>query len=357
MVKPVLFILPYPLRRAPSQRFRVEAYFNVLRENGIDFDTHVFLDEAAWDILYKKGSLLQKGWAVLKGFFNRFVFVFLRSWKYDYVFIHREGSPLGPPILEFWLSKILRKKLIFDFDDAIWIPNTTESNKLAAALKCFWKIKYIVKWSYKVSAGNAFLARWAQQYNTNVVLNPTCVDMQSKHNRIKNQHAELPVIGWTGSHSTLKYLDAIVPVLQELEKIYDFNFLVICNQQPAFSLKNLQFLPWKEETEINDLLKINIGVMPLEHDAWSEGKCGFKIIQYFSLGIPAVASPVGVNNIIVEEGESGFLCTSFQEWYDALALLIKDEIKRKEFGQQGRKKIEQAYSIKANSDKFLSLFS
>lgn len=352
----VLFLLPYPLNRAPSQRFRVEAFLPLLDSKEIKYKTHCFLDERAWDILYKQGSTIEKAWTVLKGFCSRLWTILFLSGSFDLIFIHREAAPLGPPIFEWIIVKLLRKKYVYDFDDAIWIPAVTESNKIAATAKCFWKIKWICKWAWKVSAGNKFLAEFAAGHGADAVLMPTCVDTKSRYNKIKDQHNGRVTVGWTGSHSTLPYLNTVVPVLRRLGERYDFDFLVICNQPPQFSLKNLRFLQWKEQTEIDDLLNIHIGIMPLVHDAWSEGKCGFKIIQYLALGIPSVASPVGVNKQIVVEGENGFLCSQENEWYQAIEKLLKDAEKRLTMGTEGRKKIEEEYSIKAHSPTFLSLF-
>jgi glycosyltransferase involved in cell wall biosynthesis len=288
------------------------------------------------------------------GFLRRIKFLFL-AWRYDYIFIQREASPVGPPVFEWILSRLLRKKVIFDFDDAIWIPNVTASNKLAYYLKCFWKIRYICKWSYKVVAGNEFLAAFASRYNKNAVIIPTCVDTTYRYNRISEQHADPVVIGWTGSHSTLRYLDPVYPVLKKLEKEYRFQFLVICNQPPGFQLDSLRFITWNAKTEIEDLLKMNIGIMPLEEDAWSEGKCGFKLIQYLALGIPAVASPVGVNKVIIDP-KNGLLCRTEEEWYAALQLLLENEGLRAGMGREGSIKIRQAYSVEANGASFLELF-
>jgi glycosyltransferase involved in cell wall biosynthesis len=144
--------------------------------------------------------------------------------------------------------------------------------------------------------------------------------------------------------------------LKELESQYDFTFLVICNEKPSFTLSSLQFTPWKESSEIEDLLQMNIGIMPLENDPWSEGKCGFKIIQYLSLGIPAVASPVGVNKAIIKDGQNGYLCTTKEEWYQSLLGLLEDSAKRTQMGSMGRLDIEEGYSISANKSKFLSFF-
>jgi glycosyltransferase involved in cell wall biosynthesis len=353
----VLFVLPYPLHHAPSQRFRVEAYFELLRENDIAFDTHCFFDAHAWSILYKGGSSLQKITAVVKGFVKRAWKVLFDVQKYDYVFIHREAAPLGPPVFEWLLAKVHRKKILYDFDDAIWIPNVTESNRLARSVKCFWKVGKICQWSHTVSAGNQFLKTWAEQYSNTVVLNPTCVDTVNKYNRCQQRRGDRPVIGWTGSHSTLKYLDLIYPVLQRLEREFDFDFLVICNEAPAFELASLRFIPWKASSEIEDLLNIDIGIMPLVADAWSAGKCGFKIIQYLALFIPAVASPVGVNKEIIEPGTNGFLCSSEDEWYRTVKMLLEDKNLQIQLGRAGRQKIEAQYSVRANAAVFLSLFT
>jgi glycosyltransferase involved in cell wall biosynthesis len=357
MAVKVLFLLPYPLSRAPSQRFRVETYFELLQRNQIDFDINFFFDEKAWRILYKQGSFFQKLCSVIKGLLKSFSLILFRTGKYSYIFIHREAAPIGPPFFEWWLAKVLGKKLIYDFDDAIWIANVTESNKIARFVKCFWKVKWICKWSYKVSAGNHFLADYARQFNDNVVYNPTCVDTENRYNLIVDQQQSPLTIGWTGSHSTLQFLADALPVLKEFEKKHHFRFLVICDQKPNFDLKNMEFIPWNKETEIQDLSKINIGIMPLKSDAWSEGKCGFKIIQYLALGIPAVASPVGVNKEIIEHGQNGYVCATDKEWIEYLTELLENEEKRIFFGKKGREKIVREFSIASNASTFLSLFS
>ncbi len=355
-MKTVLFVLPYPPNQAPSQRFRVEAYFPLLKQNNIKFHCQYFLDQEAWRALYKQGSVFKKSMAVFKGVLKR-KFLLLKIHRYDYIFIHREAASVGPPFFEWFVSKVFRKKIIFDFDDAIWIPNVSENNRMARYIKSFWKIRYICKWAHKISAGNQYLLNWVSQYNKNLVLNPTCVDMHDKYVPVKTQSDRPLVIGWTGSHSTMKYLDIILPVLKRLEKKHDFVFMVISNENPKIDLQSFRFLPWKEATEIRDLMNFHIGIMPLENDAWSEGKCGFKIIQYLSLGIPAVASPVGVNTTIIDQSQSGFLCSGEEEWESALELLIQDEQKRSAFGSYGKHRMQHNFSIESNSSNFLSLFS
>lgn len=353
----ILFLVPYPMKHAPSQRFRVELFLPELDKAGITYKVQSFLDEQTWDVLYKGGGFISKVWGVTKGFARRWKIVLSGLSRYDFVFIHREAAPLGPPVFEWIISKILRKKIIYDFDDAIWIPNTSKENKLVSWVKAFWKVKYICKWAHEVVGGNDYLCEYARSFNKQVVKIPTCVDTVNRHNRLKDQHTGKMIVGWTGSHSTMKFLDEIVPVLRELQTKNNFEFVVISNKPPSFELPSLRFIPWKEETETEDLLQLNIGVMPLERDPWCEGKCGFKLIQYLSLGIPAIASPVGVNTLIIEEGVNGFLCETKEEWSRALSFLIENEDKRLQMGKAGRSKIENKFSVSSQSVKFAALFS
>jgi glycosyltransferase involved in cell wall biosynthesis len=354
-MKKILFVVPFPKNIYPSERFRLELYEDSLKEKGFDFDMVYFWDYYARSILYKEGMVVQKFISLIKGFLRRIKMLFI-VYKYDYVFVLREVAPIGPPFFEWMVSKVFRKKLIYDIDDAIWIPQMTGSNSWTKFAKSFWKVKYICKWAYKVSVGNNYLQDFASKYNNNVTLNPTCVDTEKKHNRIKEQHTSKIVIGWTGSFSTLHYLNEIVPVIKELEKKYSFEFLVIADQNPNLPLKSFKFIEWNGKTEIDDLLTCNVGIMPLVDDEYSNGKCGFKIIQFLSLGIPVVASPVGVNAKIVDEHKNGFLCKTQASWINALEKLISDADVRQKMGADGRNKIVTHYSKAANTAGFLSLF-
>jgi glycosyltransferase involved in cell wall biosynthesis len=352
----VLFIFPYPHGTAASQRFRFEQYLPLLPGNGISYALAPFLDKQTWQILYKKGYTWHKALGIAKGFLCRIYLLFTIR-QYDFVFIHREASPLGPPIFEWILTKVFKKKVIFDFDDAIWLPNTSAANKLAAGLKWHHKTASVCRWAYKVSAGNSYLAAYAGQFNRNVFVNPTTIDTVHLHNQIKDQDSPQLVIGWTGTHSTISYLDEIIPVLGELEKEHTFTFLVISDKAPGFTLRSLHYLPWNKATEITDLLKINIGIMPLTDDRWAKGKCGFKALQYMALGIPALVSPVGVNTGIVENGINGFICNTPQDWKQHICRLLQDEVLRKQMGLAAREKVEKQYSVQANCRNFLDFFT
>lgn len=353
MVKKILILAPYPLSQAPSQRFRFELFLKSIEEKGWKYDFQSFLSMRGWHSLYKQGHVLEKIISILAGNARRLL-VLSRLSTYEFVLIHRELTPFGPPIFEWIIAKVFRKKIIYDFDDAIWLSDLEIENPIWRWLKWRSKVASICVWSWKVSTGNQYLADFAKRKCNQVVVVPTVVDTNI-HRLIPRAKKQKPIIGWTGSHSTLFYLDEIVPLLQSLEKKYEFEFLVIANRKPNLPLNNFRFIPWNKETETEDLGLIDIGIMPLEDSEWAKGKCGFKLIQYMALEIPPVASPVGANSEIIQDGVNGFLVHSEDQWIQKLSMLIEDPNLRVKLGKAGRITIEHQYSVKANEIKFLSL--
>jgi len=353
----ILFLVPYPIGKAPSQRFRFEQYFSFLTDAGYNYHVEPFISVATWSILYKPGQQIRKVLGILAGFARR-IYIMPTARKYDYIFIHREASPIGPPIFEWLLAKVLGKKVIYDFDDAIWIPNTSEANKLVAGAKWSHKVGSICRWAYKVSCGNAYLCNYAQQFNAQAIVNPTTIDTVHLHNQVCDQQTTSKlVIGWTGTHSTLKYLDQLVPVLSVLEQDFDFEFRVISNQVPNLPLRSVVYIPWRKETEIADLLTFHVGVMPLEDDPWAKGKCAFKALQYMALGIPALVSPVGMNTEVVSDGINGYVCATAADWAVAVSKLLQDQVLRTNMGRAARNTVKERYSVTANCRNFLTLFT
>ncbi|MFB9864452.1 glycosyltransferase [Rufibacter immobilis] len=358
-IKQVLFWIPYPSGEAPSQRFRFEQYFSALDQHGIGYKLAPFLDENTWHILYLPGKVMRKAWGIFTGFLRRLWQVLLVVPQYDFVFVHREAAPLGPPIFEWLTAKVWGKKLIYDFDDAIWLANTSEQNKIAAGLKWHQKVNSICKWAWKVSCGNRYLCTYAAQFNAQVVHNPTTIDTVNLHNPdlYPQQQKERIVIGWTGTHSTMPYLLPLVPVLQRLEQEFDFEFCVISNQNPLLPIRSFSFRKWSKESEIADLRYFDIGVMPLTDDKWAKGKCGFKALQYMSLEVPTLVSPVGVNTEIVEHGVNGYICATPEEWETYLRQLLTRKANSRTLGIAARETVEARYSVKSNAENFVQLFN
>lgn len=356
MPKRVLILLPYPPGRAPSQRFRIEHFTSLINEEVGEVTLAPFLDQSTWDIFYRKGQIGKKAWGLLKGYLRRYRLL-LRVKRYDMIWIHRETAPMGLPVLAWCIAKLWKVPYIFEFDDAIWMKNVSAGNRLFSFLKPHRNAIYLMRNSRTNACGNAWLTDFAKTHNANSVCIPTVVDTRSVHNREQNQATNRPVIGWTGSHSTLKYLELIAPQLRNVYTQFPFELVVISDLAPEFEFPEMRFIRWSAEREADDLLEMHIGLMPLPDADWARGKCGLKLIQYMAMGIVPVASAVGVNPAIVEDGTNGFLCNTPTEWESALLKLLINTALRQEMARTCRPKIEAQYSVEAQRDKFLHLFA
>src|SRR5688572_12154388 len=209
MSKRILFLVPYPLHASPSQRFRFEQYFTLLKSHGYRYTVQSFLNLNNWKVFFKSGKTLSKVRILVSSFVKRMIVLF-KSPMYDFVFIHREAAPIGPPIFEWILAKVFRRKIIYDFDDAIWLTDRPKESWILRAAKWRSKVASICTWSHKVSCGNAYLCEYAAQFNKHVIYNPQTIDTENLHAPGLYTSAEPAPgkirIGWTGSHSTLKYL-------------------------------------------------------------------------------------------------------------------------------------------------------
>ncbi len=354
----ILFLIPYPLKEAPSQRFRFEQYFSLLDKKGI-WRVQSFLNSQNWRTFYNSGNTLGKISALLNGFGKR-CYILLYVHRYDFVFIHREAAPIGPPAFEWIIAKVFKRKIIYDFDDAIWLTDKLNEHPLEKIIRNRGKVGEICKWAHKISCGNEYLCNYARRFNNNVVLNPTTIDTTLHQPAAKNPFTanDQIKIGWTGSHSTLKYLSALSETFKKLQEKYPQLIIkVIADRPPQLDIADMNFVKWNKLSEIKDLNDIDIGIMPLPDDEWAQGKCGFKALQYMALEIPSVVSAVGVNTKIIDDGVDGFTCQSKEEWITKLKLLIENAELRNKIGKQGRLKVEKSYSVSSNSAKFLSLFS
>lgn len=349
------FICPYPTGYSPSQRFRFEHYLPYLKKEGIQYRCFPLMDDKGYKIMQKKGRILKKSWTIASGFFRR-IKMLVQLPQYDMVYIHREAFPAGPPLFEYIISRIMKKKVIFDFDDAIFLTDDNQGSGIKRLIKHRSKIASICRWATKVSCGNNYLAEFAKQYNHRVQIIPTVVNTNLRHNRLKDQTSGL-TIGWTGSHSTLIYLEEIYPYIGKLQEEFNFEFIIIANRDPQPSNIRYRYISWNESTEIQDLLQLNIGIMPLSDTEWSRGKCGFKAIQYMALGIPAVVSDVGVNREIVDDGLNGFIISKPEQWYSTLKKLLHDQDLRIQMGKQGREKIIQQYSVESMKENFIQMIN
>jgi glycosyltransferase involved in cell wall biosynthesis len=355
-MKRVLFLVMHRPNRSPSQRYRFEQYFDYLADNGIICHMSYLIDPQDDKVLYQPGKYTAKLWILIKSILKRHSDLY-RVKNFDYIFIQREAFMTGTTIFERLLAKS-KKPIIFDFDDSIWLLDENAANRNLSFLKNPNKTKRIISLSSTIVAGNEYLADYARQFNTNVKIIPTTIDTK-KYQPIPKKPSETVVIGWTGSFSTIKHFEDIVPVLLRIQAKYGdkVKFEVLGDPDYENHELGIKGLPWRAETETKDLNRFDIGIMPLPDNEWTKGKCGAKGLQYMGMAIPTIMSPVGVNSTIISDSENGFLAGSKDEWYEKLSQLIDSPILREKLGSAGRKTVEEKYSVTANQERYLELFN
>ncbi len=355
-MKRILFVAQHRPNRNPSQRYRFEQYLDFLEAQGYSYEFSYLLDEADDRVFYQPGRYGRKMVIMLKSIFKRLGDL-RKAHEYDFVFVQREAWMLGSAFFERAFSK--KSKLIYDFDDAIWLPNVSEGNRQLKWLKRPEKTSEIIGMSSLVIAGNEYLATYARQFNERVQVIPTTIDLDLyRRQAYPGKPAGKICIGWTGSSTTLIEFTSFEKVLKQLISQYGDRIYVkvIGEADYQSSMIEVKSVAWTSETEVLELCELDIGIMPLQDNDWSRGKCACKGLQYMALGIPAVMSAIGVNQKIVQSGENGFLCETEEEWLGALSALIESAELRKSLGEKGQRTVREKYAKKQWQERFLKLF-
>ena len=347
----VLFLTPYP-REGASNRYRVLQYLPFLDTKGITYCVRPFVSPEFYRILYKPGNYLKKVWYFSFAALQRLLDIH-RARHYDLIFIHRECFPFGPAFIEKMLTWT-GKPIIYDFDDAIYLP--TSRSRMKQFLKNPKKVNSIIRLADHVIVCNEFLHHYSLKLNKNVSVIPTPLDT-GKFVPARRKSRTRLVIGWVGSHTTTKYLDLLTGVFRTLGQKYDFDLHIVgANKEitiPGITVINR---PWTLKREVADFQDIDIGVYPLVEDEWAIGKTGFKTIQYMAVGIPCVVSDVGANKTTIQDGMNGFLARTDTEWVRKLSLLIENPALRRRMGAEGRKTVVKKFSTMVTAKLLLGIF-
>ncbi len=280
-----------------------------------------------------------------------------RSNQFDIIFIFREALMTRSTYFEKAFSKS-RAKLIYDFDDAIWMNDTSNANKMFSWMKKPSKISKSISYCDLVFAGNNYLREYALQFNSNVVVIPTTIDTEEYVRVRTDKRLEQIVIGWSGSITTIKHFELAIPFLTEIKRIYgdQISIKVIGDSRYRNDDLGIVGIEWSRADEVLELSTIDIGIMPLPDDPWARGKCGLKGLQYMALEIPTIMSPVGVNSDIITDGENGFLASTKEEWIEKLSKLIDSAQLRVKMGNEARKTVVSGYSVHAIRNQYLQWF-
>ena len=349
--KKILFLSPYPFGKGPSQRLKYEQYYDYFEKNGFELTTSSFMDDELWKIVYKHGNIIQKIIGTLRGYLRRFNDL-LHIRQFDIIYIHLWVTPFGPPIFE-WLIHLFAKKIVYDIDDMIYL-NVTQK-RFIDKIKGRNKPLALMKYANAVIVCSPFLEKFVQQYNSNVTTILATYNTDTTTPKLQ-EAKEKTTIGWTGTHSTMKYLSIVEAALVELSKTRTIEFLVICNapyHHPKIETRNIV---WTATHEISDLKQIDIGLYPLEKEEWVLGKSGNKALAYMNVGIPCIATDFGTNSLVIQHKEDGFLVNNTkEEWLQWLLYLVDNTNERAGIGQNALKVVEKKFSVKANRNTYLQV--
>jgi hypothetical protein len=345
----------------PSTRYRIEQYEGVLIEMGVPFTkcyswpakfSHYPRSLAGSPLRYVVGAaatllmVLTRLAQAARWVPGASVIVFQRD------LLHGVRSAFLERGIAFWTRLTApHARIVFDVDDAIFLDRRTTRN--AGTEK---KVAAIAALSTTIIAGNKFLAEHFQTQATTLI--PTILDLAKypckSPQRFSSKEPPL-VLGWTGSRSTSAYLELIARPLAQFIGETSSRLIVVSEEDtklPAL-VPNARVVPWSRESEIQTLLEFDVGLMPLPDDKWSRGKCGLKLLQYGAVGIPAIASPVGVNPLIIVQGETGFLASTEEDWYRLLKQLHEERERLSTMGASARKHIEDNYSLEVYANRWL----
>ena len=321
-----------------SSRLRIAQYVPLLRDVGMSVTVAPLLRDEY--LVRLNAGLGPDWWAILADYLARLRLLFTVR-QFDLVWIEKELYPGLPAWIE-WLLSCTGIKYVVDYDDAIFHQYDLSAHLLKKILR--YKIDCVMRNATTVICGNRYLAKRAQASGArNVVIIPTVVDLQRYVLR-DAVSAEQCIIGWIGSPTTSKYLDIAAPALQALAKEFPIKLVVIGAKYELIGVQ-VECLRWSEQTEVDQISKFDIGIMPLLDSPWEQGKCGYKLIQYMACSRAVVASPIGVNVELVTNNHNGYLASTSAEWTAALRRLIEDPEARRCLGQAGSLLVRERYNL------------
>lgn len=337
-------------RMGASSRLRMLQYIETGSLGDARFEIYPLLDDAYLRTIYakKRVSLLSLARAYCKR-----LLVLFRVRKFDVVWIEKELFPNFPSWFEYWLARSGIPYLV-DYDDAIFHNYDVSLNPFKRLLKN--KIRNVMRHAALVVPGNPYLAHHALEAGARrVEIFPTVIDLQRYSSPDKFAGEKPFVIGWIGSPSTVKFLRPLLPVLKRLAAIFPIELAVIGGQLDATECNFIRYIAWQEKTEVMEIHRFDVGIMPLVDEPWERGKNGGKLIQYMACGKAVIASPVGVNVEIVQAGVNGLLADTEEAWFNALSMLITNPEVREKMGQKGRAMVEEKYCVQVTGPRLLHL--
>ena len=345
-----ILMLPRYSREGASSRYRMYNYVPHLESEGFTCESYEMLGN---DYLRRRYAGRRRFvWYIASAYAHRLAKA-IRAESYDLIWLEKEAFPYLPGWFE---SRLLRSSTpyVVDYDDADF--HNYDQNPCWAVRKILGtKIDSIMHDAVLVVAGNPYIADRAYEAGSRrVELLPTVVDL-ARYPLVPPPEKDVLTIGWIGTPITSRFLQLLRPSLEKLSRGGRLRVLAIGAGNLELGEVPLEIRPWSEETEVADLQRIDVGIMPLTDSPSERGKCGLKLIQYMACGRPVVGSPVGVNRDLITDGVNGFKATTHQEWIDALMVLSRDRDTRIRMGGAGRNLVEKQYCLQVTVPRLAAL--
>lgn len=354
-MKRILALSPVP-EQAAGYRLRIAQYEPFLRLAGFHLDIHALFDDKLFQLAYKPGRYAQKAARLAARTLDR-LRVVRTARAYDAILLYREAYPIGPPVLERMLARTGRP-IVYDFDDAVYLPNTSDANRLISFLKNPAKVPELLRLSAHTMAGNRHIAEYARSHGARVTVIPTSIDTEVWLPRPAGQSNAVPVIGWIGSPTTVPYLLALSDPLSTLARSHRFVLKVSGSPEPIrIPGVHVEWIPWTLEREVELFSTCDVGIYPMPDDPWSRGKSGLKALQFMACEVPVVAAAVGTNREIIAHDVNGLLAGCAGDWPEHLSRLLEDSSTRKRLGEAGRKTVLREYALARLGPRVASIFT
>lgn len=338
----VLFLTRYPVEGA-SSRYRVFQYLPHLKAMGVEAEVQSFMDAELYALSFRPGRTGRKAAATARAIARRLA-VLRRHREFDVVYMQRELFPVGPPLVERRLKRA-GARLVFDYDDALFIAKPSRYNPLATWLRSPNKLLEVFRIADRVVAGNDWLRDRAAEHGARAVTVEVAEDTDRIPMRPPHANDRPVTIGWLGSSSTVKYLRLIEPVLRRIHARHpNVRFEIVGGGEFELPGLPLTGTPWSLDGEIEALQRFSIGLMPLPMEEWSRGKSGGKARTYMAAGVPPVVSAIGYNLELLRDGETGFLCRDEDDWERAIEALVADAGLRQRIANEARAEVERRFS-------------
>jgi glycosyltransferase involved in cell wall biosynthesis len=335
----------------PSSRHREYQYLSYYEKAGIEvevsplFGTHFFSNKKTTKICFTLYYYLRR------------VFKLLEVYKYDLIYIEYELFPYFPAVFEK-LFKALNVKYIVDYDDAIF-HNYNKSYNFLVKLFLTNKIDSVIKNANFVISGSPYLSNYISKFNHNYIEIPTSVSKARYFLKIKKRENTIFTIGWIGSRTTSVNLLKLIPAFEALSKKIDFQLNLIGfdkNISSKLANLNVNFINWDAKTEIEEINKFDVGIMPLENTPFNQGKCGFKLVQYMACSLPTISSPLEAN-IKINRNKKNLHAVSTEDWISAFEKVHDNRAYFIKVGQENYSDFEKYYSIESNSASYIKIFN